>query len=602
MESNSKEVLEKQITSMLNNVIGDEEQIEFYDELSFSDENENENIIFNVQIQDCNIRNTKTHHKNNHNFYNDDENLFKIQSQDYQIRNSKTHHYNYKNNFINFNNNIKNDYRGLNKQYEIPNNIPIITNNNLFINNNDCGIYKKNNFNSYIINNHYNNNNYVNSYINTNSNQNLMQNNLNSKASLFQTNIQNPNQNLIQNNMNYTFYNRTNERKKTYDIKKNTLEKNTIKENSKFGTALIPNKLNLKLEMLIYEMKKLLMKIDKIDYYIFNKLQGNITLIIKTNKGSRIFQNYLKNTQCDILHQILTEISSELSELLINPYANYFCRKFFTYLNQKDRIEFLSQIKNSLYNLCTNNIGTYPIQGIIEYLGSKSEKNIILNELKDKISQLSFDPYGSHVIEKIISCFEEEYISFIYKYIIDNFLILAYDPNGICIVKKIVSFTHKVKLHEKIKNIVKENSMEIIKHAYGNFIIQSIIENWDLNEIKEIINLYINSLIDLSMEKFASNVIERCIEKDSDILLRFINDLVNSNRISEVMKDNYGNFVVQKTLKLASGYSKNILIMEISNNVYKLNNKKLISKWKSLLIPYLSNNDIYEINENLRNE
>ena len=602
METNSKEVLEKQITSMLNNVIGDEEQIEIYDELSFSDENDNDNI-FNIQNQDFKIRNTKTHHKINNNFYNDDENLFKIQNQDYQIRNSKTHHYNYKNNFINFNNknkNIINDYRGLNNQYEISNNIPIITSNNLFINNNDYGIYKTNNFNSYIINNHYNNNNYVNSYINKNSNQNLIKNNLNSKTSLFQNNIQN--QNLIPNNMNYIYNIRTNERKKTYDIKKNTLEKNTIKENSKFGTALIPNKINLKLEMLIYEMKKLLMKNDRIDYYILNKLQGNITLIIKTNKGSRIFQNYLKNTQCDILHQILTEISSELSELLINPYANYFCRKFFTFLNQKDRIEFLSQIKNSLYFLCTNNIGTYPIQGIIEYLGSKSEKNIILNELKDKINQLSFDPYGSHVIEKIISCFEEEYISFIYKYIIDNFLNLAYDSNGICIIKKIVSFTHKVKLHEQIKNIVKENSMEIIKHAYGNFIIQSIIENWDLNEIKEIINLYINSLIDLSMEKFASNVIERCIEKDSDILLRFINDLVNSNRISEVMKDNYGNFVVQKTLKLASGYSKNILIMEISNNVYKLNNKKLISKWKSLLIPYLLNSDIYEINENLRNE
>ena len=604
MENNSKDVLEKQITSMLNNVIGDEEHIEIYDELNFSDENDNNDNIFNIPIQDCEIRNTKSHHKNNNNFYNDDENIFNINN-DFQIRYSKTHHHNYKNNFINFNNkknkNIIKDYRVLNNQYEISNNIPIIYNNNLLINNNDKSIYKKNNFNSYIINNYYNNN-YVNTLINTKQNQNLIQNNLNSNSPFFQNKIPNQNQNLIQNNMNYIHHNRTYERKKTYDIKKNTLEKNTIEENSKFGTVLIPNKIDLKLEILIYEMKKLLMKIDKIDYYIFNKLQGNIILIIKTNKGSRIFQNYLKNTQCDILHQILTEISSQLNELLIHPYANYFCRKFFTFLNQKDRIEFLSQIKNSLYTLCTNNIGTFPIQGIIEYLGSKSEKNIILNELKDKINQLSFDPYGSHVIEKIISCFEEEYISFIYKYIIDNFLILAFDSNGICIIKKIVSLTHKVKLHEQIKNIVKENSMEIIKHTYGNFIIQSIIENWDLNEIKEIINLYIQYLIDLSMEKFASNVIERCIERDSDILLRFINDLVNSNRISELMKDNYGNFVVQKALKLASGYSKNILIMEISNNVYKLNNKKLIYKWKSLLIPYLLNNDIYEINENLRNE
>ena len=65
----------------------------------------------------------------------------------------------------------------------------------------------------------YYNNNYIN--INTNSNSGFME--------------------------NYINYNRDIERKKTYDIKKNTLEKNTIKENSKFGTALIPNKINLKL-------------------------------------------------------------------------------------------------------------------------------------------------------------------------------------------------------------------------------------------------------------------------------------------------------------------------------------------------------------------
>ena len=445
-------------------------------------------------------------------------------------------------------------------------------------------------YNSLLFNNNFiNNQNYIhnNNYQKINPNSSLLNNN----------------KSIIDNNLNCNNNNRNNERKRTYDIHINSLEKNKeIKENSKFGTSSYSNNTNLKLEILIYEMKKLLIKNEKIDYYIFNKLQGHITSIIKTNKGSRIFQNYLKNTQCDILHQILLEISPELSELIINPYANYFCGKFFTYLNQKDRIEFLSHIKKSLFSLCLNNIGTYPIQGIIEYLGSKIEKNIIINELKDKINELSFDPYGAHVLEKIISCFEEEYIDFIYKFISNNLLNLAYNANGICIIKKIVSFTHKKNIHEQIKKTVIENSMEIIKHPYGNFIIQSIIENWDLNEIKEMINLYKDSFIDLSMEKFASNVIERCIEKDSEILFKYINDLVNSKRIFEVMKDNFGNFVIQKALKLAFGYNKNILIEAIYNNIYKLNNKKLIIKWKSLLIPHLVNNDLYETNEKIRNE
>ena len=574
-EQDSNDSLEKQITSMLNNVIGDEEEDEIYEKLSFSDELEKENV-YQIKKQDYtdfnNIRNSKTFHNA---MINDNDNLFKIQKKDYSIRNSKTYHYN---NNLNINNNQNNIINRLNKKNQTVNlninDIPLIPN-NLMINNNENSNYKRHNFQTQIVNNpsymnniiNYYNNNYIN--INTNSNSGLME--------------------------NYINYNRDIERKKTYDIKKNSLEKNKIKEN-KFGSALIPNTINLKLEMLIYEMKKLLLKYEKIDYYIFSKLQGNIISIIKTHKGSRIFQNYLKNTQCEILHQILLEILPQLSELLINPYANYFCKKFFTFLNQKDRIEFLTNIKSSLYSLCTNNIGTYPIQGIIEYLGSKAEKNIIINEIKFKIKELCIDPYGAHVIEKILSCFEEENIVIIYKYISDNFLLLAYDSNGICIIKKIVSFIHKKKLHENIKSIVKENSMEIIKHTYGNFIIQSIIENWDSNEVKEIMNLYINNLIDLSLEKFASNVIERFIEKDNEVLLKFINDLVISKRSLEVMKDNYGNFVIQKALKLAFGPSKNILVIELYNNVDKLNNKKLILKWKSLIVPYITQVDKFQSN------
>ena len=574
-EQDSNDSLEKQITSMLNNVIGDEEEDEIYEKLSFSDELEKENV-YQIKKQDYtdfnNIRNSKTFHNA---IINDNDNLFKIQKKDYSIRNSKTYHYN---NNLNINNNQNNIINRLNKKNQTVNlninDIPLIPN-NLMINNNENSNYKRHNFQTQIVNNpsymnniiNYYNNNYIN--INTNSNSSLME--------------------------NYINYNRDIERKKTYDIKKNSLEKNKIKEN-KFGSALVPNTINLKLEMLIYEMKKLLLKYEKIDYYIFSKLQGNIISIIKTHKGSRIFQNYLKNTQCEILHQILLEILPQLSELLINPYANYFCKKFFTFLNQKDRIEFLTNIKSSLYSLCTNNIGTYPIQGIIEYLGSKAEKNIIINEIKFKIKELCIDPYGAHVIEKILSCFEEENIVIIYKYISDNFLLLAYDSNGICIIKKIVSFIHKKKLHENIKSIVKENSMEIIKHTYGNFIIQSIIENWDSNEVKEIMNLYINNLIDLSLEKFASNVIERFIEKDNEVLLKFINDLVISKRSLEVMKDNYGNFVIQKALKLAFGPSKNILVIELYNNVDKLNNKKLILKWKSLIVPYITQVDKFQSN------
>ena len=433
-------------------------------------------------------------------------------------------------------------------------------------------------------------------YFQTQIIQNPFNFNINSLNSLPNHNFLRPN--YMINNLNNNIFNninnfqRSSNRKKTYDAKfeKKDIKRTEIRNNDKkFGSVIFPKETNLKLELLIYELKNILYRSDKIGYFIYNKIQGNIVDIIKTHKGSRIFQNYLKNTHCDILHQIFTEINPHLNELLIDPYANYFCKKFFTFINTKDRIDFLNSIKDSLIKLSSNNIGTFPIQGIIEHIGSKLEKEIIVDTIKNNIPELSTNPYSCHVIEKILSCFEEKYITFIYDYISENFLFLSYNSSGICLVKKIVSFTHKIKFHEQIKQIVEENSMELIIHPYGNYVIQELIESWNLNEVKQSLLLYKNKFTTLSMEKYSSNVMEKYIEKSDDILNEYIDEIIFNGKIFEIMKNNYGNFVIQKALKLSSGEKKKKLVIEVSKNIYMLNDNKLIMKWKDLILNELKN-------------
>ena len=553
MNGNKKTTLESQITSMLNQMLneekGDEEQLFFSDEENEKDEiKENENIsINNKKKKVC---------------FNDDN---------FNINN------NCRNNNIRKNQRNDKKFQTVNVFNNFPHNNPLLNHRNYF---HTQIIHNNFNFNNNLINS-IPNNNYVfpNFMINNLNNLNNNYNNQNNLSNLFKSN-----------------FHRDENRKKTYDGKNNDIHLNNNLSDKKFGSVVFPKETNLKAEIALYELKNILHKTDKIDHFIYNKIQGNFVNIIKTHKGSRIFQNYLKNTHSDILHQIFLEVNPYLQELLIDPYANYFCRKFFTFLNQKDRTDFLLSIENSLIKLSTNSIGTYPIQGIIEHIGSKIEKNIIVKAIKDHIEELSLDPYSSHVIEKILSCFEEEYISFIYDYISQNFLKLAYNANGICLVKKIITFTHKIKIHEQIKNIVEENSMELIKHPYGNYVIQVLVDNWDLPEVKQILKLYDNQFTSLSMEKYSSNVMERCIEKSDDILSQYINEVCESGKIFEVMKNNFGNYVIQKALRLCSGNDRRKLVIEVSKNIYKLNDKKLIVKWKNLIIPHL---EALKIEENI---
>jgi hypothetical protein len=397
-------------------------------------------------------------------------------------------------------------------------------------------------------------------------------NNLNS---INQNNINNNN---LPSNINFNF------QQKDLRVKRNEIRRNTYPSFQNFNNIQLFGSYNQNniIEYLIFQLNKT----GKIDNYLYNLIKGKFVTIIKNQRGSKIFQKYLKLTHSDIIHLIFNEIKNNLEELITDPYANYFIKKFFLYLNQKDRIDFIKIIEKSIIKLSMDQIGTFPIQTIIEHVGSKNEKSIIINEIKYKIKELSVDPYGSHVLEKLLSCFEEEYIDFIYQYILEHFLDLSYNSNGISIIKKILTFTHKKNIHDKLKVMIKDNISQLIVHPFGNFVIQVLIDCW--SDYRDIINLLEKKFFNLSLEKYASNVVERCIEKDEEILNNYISEIIDSNRIYEVMKSNYGNYVIQKALKLAKGEKKNDLIFNAARLINKLNENKLINKWKSILSPYIS--------------
>ena len=608
------QVLENQIETMLDDIMKeeDEEEINFkFSDDDSSSENKSDNLLIylpeeNEIFSNLSYNNSQsdidTNNINLFPYYRSNKKYSTVSFQNEQFENVN----NNKSNLSLFspNNSFRNNYNGINQNGQNPkssffqNNNTInqkssfystnysINTGNLSRDDQRKNTYDLKNNNNSILENNINMNinnsmcngipNYYN-INNVNPNFFLMKKNLNIQKIGFNNNLLlNPDNNNITlcNNINNKFINQD------FNINNNQLPK-------KFFTTSIPERTNMHVEILLYELNSALTKNEKIDYFIYNKLKGNFVNIIKTHRGSRIFQNYLKNTHSDIIHQIFTEINPSLIELIIDPYANYFCKRFFNFLNQKDRIDFLLSINNSLIKLSINNIGTYPIQGIIEQLISKNEKKIIINSIKDYINELCYDTYGTHVLEKIISCFEEEFTGFIFDFVENNFLNLANHINGICIVKKILSLTHKKDIHEKLKKIINENALILIQHIYGNYVIQIVVETWDLNDILEILSNFKNKYTMLSMSKYSSNVVEKCIEKNQIILKEYINEICDNGKIAEIMKNNFGNYVIQKALKLSLGIDKKKLSEEVEKNIFKLNDKKLILKWKSIVSSHL---------------
>ena len=319
----------------------------------------------------------------------------------------------------------------------------------------------------------------------------------------------------------------------------------------------------------------------KFTYKIYQTFKSEFIRIIKNQQASRTSQLYIQHSPPEIIHLLYTEISSHISQLLLDPYANYFILKLFSYLDNSDCLSFLNQISKTFTYLCVNKISTYPIQCIVEHITAKHFQEIIIDSVKNHLMKVTLDIYGTHVLEKIISKFDYELIQPISKFVVDNFLFLANNANGLCIVKKTIEVEYKQNYFERIKQLTKDNALVLIQNPFGNYAIQCIVDNWEKEDINDIIKAYVGRCSVLSIQKYSSNVIEKCIEKSEMFLKEFLNECVVNNYcgIGVLMQNNYGNYVIQTALKVTSGKQKEEIVMGLERNLEKMTNKKIISKW-----------------------
>jgi hypothetical protein len=215
---------------------------------------------------------------------------------------------------------------------------------------------------------------------------------------------------------------------------------------------------------------------DTVDEEAHAFLQGNYLTIISSQMGSRILQRALAHTSPCIITVIFSEIEQGIPDLMTDSYANYFCQKFFSVLDENDRLRFLCIVGDHIVEIGNSKIGTYPLQTILDQLKTEKEKKIIIDSVREKVICMSFNPQGTHVIENMLKLFEERRIPHIYENIVRNFFLLTNNANGLCVIKKIIAHAKNVETMKLIRKIIADNAMCLVQNAFGNYAIQSALE------------------------------------------------------------------------------------------------------------------------------
>jgi hypothetical protein len=96
-----------------------------------------------------------------------------------------------------------------------------------------------------------------------------------------------------------------------------------------------------------------------------------------------------------------------------------------------------------------------------------------------------------------------------------------------------------------------------------------------MSSCKDIVNILQQNIISLSMQKYSSNVVEKCLEiADVEIRRKMIDDIMNPGKLLGLLKNKYGSFVLQKAVNYLSPEEREVMKIHLQNRLNVTSSKE----------------------------
>lgn len=90
--------------------------------------------------------------------------------------------------------------------------------------------------------------------------------------------------------------------------------------------------------------------------------------------------------------------------------------------------------------------------------------------------------------------------------------------------------------------------------AFGNYVVQYVLELGQASASGAVMRNLLGHYAELSMQKFSSNVVEKCLKLGGMDAEReaIVQEMVTSPLLARLLQDSYGNYVVQSALSVSN--------------------------------------------------
>ncbi|CEP15875.1 hypothetical protein [Parasitella parasitica] len=291
------------------------------------------------------------------------------------------------------------------------------------------------------------------------------------------------------------------------------------------------------------------------------------------------------------------------------------------------------------YELMTNRFGNFLIQRQLE-LGTTEQIEALVQKMKGHILELTCEPFGCHVVQRALDCVDEtlkaslvsellvripetithKYACHVWQKVFEirwhnspppimkhihqalenQWDKVALDETGSLVIQNI--FENMTESDKRpILNEILDNIVPIAKGQWGNWVVQHVLEHAEKNDDRErAFQIVINESVQLSMDQFASKVVERALRIGGQRFMKKFIQYVSSNNAScrprmaliDIASDQYGNYVVQWLINNACEEQKVYICRLIKRHMVSLRGSKYGQRVAFLVDKVLRNHEI----------
>ncbi|CAA2997203.1 pumilio homolog 4 isoform X1 [Olea europaea subsp. europaea] len=213
-------------------------------------------------------------------------------------------------------------------------------------------------------------------------------------------------------------------------------------------------------------------------------------------------------------------------------------------------------------------------------------------ELDGSVMKCVRDQNGNHVIQKSIECVPQDRIQFIISSFMGQVVTLSMYPYGCRVIQRVLEHCDDRKTQQMIMDEIMTSVCTLAQDQYGNYVIQHVLQHGKPPKRSAIISKLAGQIVKMSQQKFASNVVEKCLtfggpEERTLLVSEMLGSTDENEPLQAMMKDQFGNYVVQKVLETCDDQSCELILSRIKVHLNALKRytyaKHIVSRVEKLV-------------------